>query len=98
MAEAQKALEDAEKNCDTSVWPYPVIRCLRGEISSDELLRAADNTGKKTEARAYIGMDLLLKGRSAEAREHFAWVKEYGNHRFFEHSLAVAELKRLGER
>lgn len=98
MAEAQKALEEAEKNCDTSAWPYPVIRCLRGEISSEELLRAADNTGKKTEARTYLGMDLLLKGRSAEAREHFAWVKEYGNHRFLEHPLAVAELNRLGER
>jgi tetratricopeptide (TPR) repeat protein len=98
MAEAQKALEEAEKNCDTSAWPYPVIRCLRGEISSEELLRAADNTGKKTEARTYLGMDLLLKGRSAEAREHFAWVKEYGNNRFLEHPLAVAELNRLGER
>jgi len=98
MADAQKALEEAEKNCDTSAWPYPVIRCLRGEISSEELLRAADNTGKKTEARTYLGMDLLLKGRGAEAREHFAWVKEYGNNRFLEHPLAVAELNRLGER
>jgi lipoprotein NlpI len=98
MADAQKALEEAEKNCDTSAWPYPVIRCLRGEISSEELLRAADNTGKKTEARTYLGMDLLLKVRGAEAREHFAWVKEYGNNRFFEHPLAVAELNRLGGR
>jgi tetratricopeptide (TPR) repeat protein len=98
MAEAQKALEEAEKNCDTSAWPYPVIRCLRGEISSEELLRAADNTGKKTEAHTYLGMDLLLKGRSAEAKEHFIWVKEYGNQRFLEHPLAVAELNRLGER
>ena len=36
--------------------------------------------------------------RSAEAREHFARVKEYGNHRFLEHPLALAELNRLGER
>lgn len=98
MAEAQKALEEAGKNCDASAWPYPVIRCLRGEISSEELLQAANDTGKKTEAHAYLGMDLLLKGRSAEAREHFAWVKEYGNHRFLEHPLALAELNRLGER
>jgi len=71
---------------------------LRGEISPEELLRAADNTGKKTEARTYLGMDLLLKGRSAEAHEHFSWVKEYDNNRFLEHPLAVAELNRLGER
>ena len=96
--EAQKALEEAGKNCDTSAWPYPVIRCLRGEISSEELLQTANDTGKKTEAHTYLGMDLLLKGRSAEAREHFAWVKEYGNHRFLEHPLALAELNRLGER
>jgi len=97
-AEAQKVLEEAENNCDTTVWPYPVIRCLRGEISSEELLRAADDTGKKTEAHTYLGMDLLLKGRNAEAREHFAWVKEYGNNRFLEQPLSVAELNRLGER
>jgi hypothetical protein len=43
-------------------------------------------------------MDLLLKGRSAEAREHFAWVKEYGNNRFLERPLALAELNSLGEK
>lgn len=97
-AEAQKVLLEAEKNCDTAAWPYPVIKYLKGEISSEELLRAADDTGKKTEAHTYIGMDLLLKGMSAEAREHFAWVKEYGNNRFLEHPLAIAELNRLGGR
>ena len=97
-AEAQKALQDAEKNCDTVAWPYPVIKYLKGEISSEELLREANDTGKKTEARTYIGMDLLLRGMGAEAREHFAWVKEYGSNRFLEHPLAVAELNRLGER
>ena len=98
VTEAQKTLVEAEKNCDISAWPYPVIRYLKEEITSDELLRLAGDPGKKTEAHTYLGMDLLLKGKSAEAREHFAWVKEYGNQRFFEYPLAAAELKRLGER
>lgn len=97
-AEAREVLAEAEKNCDRSAWPYPIIRCLRGEISSEELLGMADDAGKKTEARTYLGMDSLLKGKSVEACEHFAWVKEYGNHRFLEHPLAIAELNRLGEK
>ena len=39
---------------------------------------------------------MLLRGRVADAREHFVWVKEYGNERFLEYPLAVAELARLG--
>ncbi|MDX2032173.1 MAG: tetratricopeptide repeat protein [Blastocatellia bacterium] len=95
-AEARDVLAEAEKHCDRLVWPYAIIQCLRGEISPEELLQMANDAEKKTEAHTYLGMDLLLNGRLDEARGHFAWVKEYGNNRFLEHSLAIAELIRLG--
>jgi tetratricopeptide (TPR) repeat protein len=94
--EARAVLDEAAKRCDRGSWPYPVIRHMLGELSAEELLAAADSNDRKTEAHTYIGMRLLLEGRDAEARGHFAWVKEYGNKRFFEYPLAVAELGRLG--
>ncbi|HLL76992.1 MAG TPA: tetratricopeptide repeat protein [Pyrinomonadaceae bacterium] len=94
-AEARAVLEECVKRCDKNAWPYPVIRHALGELSGEELLAVADSNDKKTEARTYAGMKLLLEGKGAEARAHFAWVKEYGNKRFFEYPLAVAELGRL---
>jgi hypothetical protein len=41
-------------------------------------------------------MDLLLTAKTDEARTHFEWVRQYGNKRFLEYPLAVAELKRPG--
>jgi tetratricopeptide (TPR) repeat protein len=93
--EAQAILEEATEKGKTGSWPYNIIRHLKGEVSGDELLRLATDNDKKTEAHAYMGMDLLLKGTKDEARMHFEWVKEYGNKRFFEYPLAIEELKRL---
>ncbi len=95
-ADAKAVLDEAARKCDTGAWPYPVIAYMRGELSAEALLTAASSNDRKTEARAYLGMDLLLRGNVADAREHFAWVKEYGNKRFLEYPLAVAELARLG--
>lgn len=43
----------------------------------------------------YIGMDLLLRGKIENARAHFIWVRDYGNKRFVEYTLAVEELNRM---
>ena len=93
--QARSILEEAARRGDTGAWPYPIIRYMRGELTAEELLRLAADNGQKTEARTYIGMDLLLKGKGQEAREHFLWVKEYGDRRFLEYPLAVAELSRM---
>ncbi len=95
-ADAQAILEEGAKKCDASGWPYPILRSMLGTLSADQLLTAADTNDRKTEAHTYIGMDLLIKGRVDDAREHFAWVREYGNKRFAEFPLAIAELTRLG--
>ena len=81
--QAQAILEEAKEKSKSDSWPYSIIRYLKEEISSDELLQLATDNDKKTEAHAYIGMDLLMKGKDADARTHFQWVKNYGNKRFF---------------
>ena len=93
--EAQAILAEAAKKADSGNWAYSIILYLKEEITKDELLRLANNNDKKTEAHAYMGMDLLLKGKLDEARTHFSWVKDYGNKRFYEYPLALEELKRL---
>jgi len=59
------------------------------------LRRAADNNDRMTEARAYIGMNLLLEGKQQEAVEHFRWVQASGRKTYLQYRLALAELKRL---
>ncbi len=93
--EAQKILFEAAKKSNTNTWIYNAVRYLSGEISEQELMQLAVDNDKKTEAHTYLGMDLLLKGKTEEARKHFEWVKDYGNKRFTEYPLAVEELKRL---
>jgi hypothetical protein len=93
--EARAILDEAEKNIRTNAWPLGAIRYLKAELTADELLQSAGDNDKKTEAHAYIGMNLLLTEKSDEAREQFQWVKEYGNKRFYEYALAMEEIKRL---
>lgn len=93
--EARKFLDDFKSNGDTTAWPYPVIRYLRGEIDEKELLRASVDDDKRTESHAYLGIDLLLKRQPDEAKVHFLWVKEHGNPGYIEYTLSLAELERL---
>jgi lipoprotein NlpI len=90
--EARQLLDEAAANCNTSAWPYPVIRYLRRDLSIDGLLAAATDLDKKTEAQAYIGLDLVLTGKQDEALTHLHWVKDNGKKNFSEYVFAVNEL------
>ncbi|HEX3282302.1 MAG TPA: tetratricopeptide repeat protein [Pyrinomonadaceae bacterium] len=94
--EAAAILEEGATKANPSAWPYPIVRYLKGDANAEDLLRQAIDNDKKTEAHAYMGLFLRLKGERDEARTHFQWVKEYGNKRFYEYPLAIEELKRLG--
>lgn len=94
--EAQAVLEEATAKANAGAWPYQIVRYLKDELAAEELLQAATDNDKKTEAHAYMGLALRLKGESERARQHFEWVREYGNKRFYEYPLALTELKRLG--
>ncbi len=94
-ADAALILDKALANCDSTLWPYPVLRYLKGVLSAQELLSAAKDNDQLTEARAYLGLDLSAAGKREEALAHLRWVKENGNKRFIEYHLALAELERL---
>ena len=96
--EAEKLLEEAAAKCDTTAWPFAIIKYLRGEIDEPKLLAAAIDTSKMTEARCYLALDLEQKGRRDEALTHFRWVKESGVPTFYEYYIAIAELDRLAEK
>ncbi len=92
---ARRFLSDPAGDVDPE-WPRPVVRFLRGEFDEPALLALAGDDGdKQTEARCFLGMDHALRGRPAEARAHFEWVRDRGNRRFTEYVVALAELDRL---
>jgi lipoprotein NlpI len=93
--DAARVLEEASTKADPKRWPYPVVRYLRDEITAQELLTQATDGDKKTEAQAYIGMDLSLAGKPIEALIYLQWVQENGNKNFVEYSLALSEIKRI---
>jgi len=95
--EAQAILDEAATKVNTNVWPYVIVRYLKSEVGAEEVLRLATDNDKKTEAHAYMGLALRLKGERDEARANFQWVKEYGNKRYYEYPLAIEELKRLAQ-
>jgi tetratricopeptide (TPR) repeat protein len=92
---ARSLLDEAAKKCDASAWPYPIIRHLRGELNEAALLAAADDDGKRTEARCHLGLEALEQGRRETAIAHFRWVKEGGNRRGSHYAVSIAELDRL---
>jgi len=94
-AEAEKLLSAAAQQLPLAQWPFPVFRYLRGEISGAELLKTAGNNDETTEAKTYLGLELSLSGKRAEALEQLQWVKEYGNRNFVEYPMAINEIKRL---
>jgi tetratricopeptide (TPR) repeat protein len=94
--EANQVLELAAKRSNTAAWPYPVISYLRGDLTAEALLRAAGNNNDRlTEVHGYLGVDLLLKEQKEAALQQLRWVREHGNKRFVEYTLATIELDRM---
>lgn len=91
---AAAVIGQTNKKADPTIWPYKIIRFFDGQVTADELLAMAANTDQRTEAHTYIGMDLRLRNKTAEAIAHFEWVKQYGVPTFYEYPLALAELER----
>src|SRR5262245_27921792 len=97
-SEANRLLSQAPKRLEVMAWPFPVIRYLKGEMSTQEVFDLANNNDRMTEARVYLGIDLIRQGKQAEGILHLQWVKDNGNRRFVEYPMALAELSRLEKR
>jgi len=94
--EARLILDEGASKCDTLKWPYPIIRYLRREMTIQDLLAAANDVDKKTEARTYVGLDLMLMGNRVDGVTHLEWVRENGRKAFAEYGFAVNELRQAG--
>ena len=92
---AKKFLSNAESKLDEKAWPYPAVQYLRGDLDGAALLKLATDDAKRTEARCFLGFDLLLRGKKDQALAHFKWVKDKGTQTYIEYGLALAELERL---
>ena len=92
---AAAVLAQAQKKADPVSWPFNIIRFYDGQITAEDLLAIAADNDQRTEAYTFVGIDLRLKNKNADARKHFEWVKEYGTRNFNEYPLAVAELERI---
>ena len=92
---ARKILEDAAQQGDKSAWPYAVIEYLRQEISAALLVGAASDRVKEVEARAYIGVNLSLRGDPKGALDHLKWVKEHSDWDSPHFVLALSEIQRI---
>lgn len=92
--EATQLLTQALQNLPQK-WPYPVIRYLAGKDTPERLLQQATDNDKKTEANAYIGLNLLAQGNPTQGTSYLQWVKQNGNISFDEYVIAKTELSRL---
>ncbi|MBX9670058.1 MAG: tetratricopeptide repeat protein [Candidatus Obscuribacterales bacterium] len=92
---ASALLKECRKRDPMNQWPSGVIRYLSGETSADEVLKEANTNDLLTEAKAYIGFDLITKGKKSEGLQHLKWVKDNGNKSFSEYQVSVAELRRM---
>jgi len=85
-----------EPRFDSKTWPAPVLRYLKGEIGERQLLDAAKNAGERTEARAYLGANLLAAGERQRGIDALRRVLREGEPGYLEYDLAYHELRRLG--
>ena len=93
--QAKGILDDAAARCDTSAWPYPIVKFLRGEIDEAKLMAAATDDDRMTEVRCFLGLKCLQDDQKAAALSHFRWVTEHGNPSYTEYAISLCELDRL---
>jgi tetratricopeptide (TPR) repeat protein len=80
-------------------WPTPVIRTLAGQMTPEELLRAAKLEGKTSvcEAYFYLGEDALIHNRPRDAKTLFQKAVLSGSLNTLEYFSARAELDRMAQ-
>lgn len=81
----------------TDAWPRPALLHLNGDLSAADLIAAAGGDVQRVEAHAFAALTRLRERKSAEAREHLAWVRDHAVDRSIAADLARATLARLDE-
>jgi hypothetical protein len=68
---AKDVLDEFLKSSNSLSWPNPIVKYLRGQISQTHLLKLANDSSKKFQAKSYIAMKAYLDNRKKNALEIF---------------------------
>lgn len=91
--EATTLLQQAQIST-TNDWPGPIIQCLRGELTAEELEARTRNHAELSEAKAYLGWADLVEGRVEIGSARLQWVVEHALRELFEYDIARQLLAR----
>lgn len=94
-AEALALLRRVTPGIPAKSWPGSIVQFMDRSISGETLLDKAADNGERTEARFYVAVSLIDAGQPDAALKHLEWIKNRGDRNYTEHSMALAELKRL---
>ncbi|HKP72001.1 MAG TPA: tetratricopeptide repeat protein [Pyrinomonadaceae bacterium] len=94
-AEADGIVGDAATKCDANVWQQNIFRYLQQGMSESELLSAASNNDRMTDAQALVGLDLLFDGNPAKAANYLRWVRDNGASSDIGYPYVVRQLNRI---
>jgi membrane associated rhomboid family serine protease/tetratricopeptide (TPR) repeat protein len=89
---AIEIMKQVEKHVSDE-WQQKLVAFIAGDLSADELLKAARDSDQRTEANTYVAVAYLQEGKEAQARELLEWVLNNGNRSYVEYPLARALLR-----
>lgn len=95
-AAGRALIEQALSRCDPAAWPYPLLRCLHGELKEPEALAAATDDPQKTQARFFLGIMSLTEGRHDAGLRNLRDVCDHGDPSSRMLKIARAVLQREG--
>ncbi|APG10806.1 hypothetical protein BKD09_20965 [Bradyrhizobium japonicum] len=99
---APSRLAAATMKLDMTAWPAPIVRLFLGEVTAEEVLRAANDplpakrSGQICEANFYSAEFALQRGAKEQARRLFGLALADCPPTFVETHAATAQLKALG--
>jgi hypothetical protein len=93
--DAKRVLDEAVANVSPHLWPVPVLRYLRGELTERALLELPVSARQQAEAHTFIGLDRLHAGNRSGAILHLRWARDHGNEGSIALDVARGTLVRL---
>jgi lipoprotein NlpI len=99
--DARDILRSVSREVNFSEWPGILVAYYLGNVKQTELLKAANDSDpkrrreKQCEANFYIGQQLLIEGKKAEATKMFKAAMTTNVTKFVEYEGSRIELQRL---
>ena len=99
--DAKNILRQVSREVNISEWPGTLVAYYLGNMNQEALLKAANDSDpkrrreKQCEANFYIGQQLLIEGKKAEAAKMFKAALATNVTKFVEYEGARVELQRM---